>query len=395
MKTKLLSALFAATMLVTLSACGGQPSETPPAADQTSTSDTSTPSANTPVPSVPSPNKEPERTESNIVNSDLKPSAGLEFESNGDGTCTLVGIGICTDTDLVIPTESPDGDTLTLIEEYAFMSLEDVNSVTLLNYNYEVDERAFQYGEMEAVHIIGGTPIIGKSAFSSCEKLVSITFENCTPQIDEYAFFSCGKDADVSFVNCTGTVDQYAFQYSDFINLSMAGCDLTIDKSAFSSCEDLTSVIIRDSTITADEYAFFGIGDSAKVEMTDCSVILDDRAFQYASLSELVITGEVLEVGESTFSSCEDLTTIDIDCTIVTLGEYAFFGCEDLISVSICDNGKSDNTISIDNRAFQYCDSLTSVTIGNGEVEVGEYVFSGCAEGLNVSIDGKEYMQMR
>ena len=116
-----------------LAACGrasGQPANTP-LTDTLSESATGNP-----------------QTEQLIVASDLKPSEGLEFESNGDDTCTLVGIGICKDADLVIPTESPDGETLTVIEEDAFMGLEDVSSVTLLNGNYEVEDRAFQYGEM-------------------------------------------------------------------------------------------------------------------------------------------------------------------------------------------------------------------------------------------------------
>lgn len=37
------------------------------------------------------------------VQTDLKPSEGLMFERNEDGTCVLTGIGICTDTELVIP----------------------------------------------------------------------------------------------------------------------------------------------------------------------------------------------------------------------------------------------------------------------------------------------------
>lgn len=82
---------------------------------------------------VPSP-KENSDTEdmpksNQVVETDLKPSDGLEFESNGDGTCTIVGIGTCTDKELVIPVKSPDGDTVTLIDEYAFYSLEDVESV--------------------------------------------------------------------------------------------------------------------------------------------------------------------------------------------------------------------------------------------------------------------------
>ena len=326
------------------------------------------------------------------VVSNLRPSEGLEFESNGDGTCTLVGMGICKETDLVIPTESPEGDQVTLIGEYAFADLEGVSSVTLLNYAHEVDERAFQYGEMTAVQVIGGAPVIGGSAFSACEKLETITFQDCALTLEEHAFFGCGKDAAVTFSGCTGTVDKYAFQYGGLLSLTIEDSDLSVEKSAFSSCEDLVSISARDSSLTVEEYAFLSAGDGAEVTMRDCSLVLDDWAFQYASLGQLTITGEGVEMGKGAFSYCEDLTSVQIDCPAVTLGEYAFSGCEDLTTVSICDNGKKSNTISIDDGAFQYCGSLSSVTVGKGAVEIGEYVFSGCAAALEVSVAGKGYL---
>lgn len=151
-----------------------------------------------------------------IVEANLEPSEGLEFESNGDGTCTITGIGTCTEQNIVIPLESPAGDTVTLIGKYALYSLENVDSITLVNYTYEVDENAFQYGEFTALNIIGGSPVINKSAFSSCEDLASISFSDCNIQADEYAFYSCGKDADVTFTNCTGVIEENAFQYGVF-----------------------------------------------------------------------------------------------------------------------------------------------------------------------------------
>ena len=42
-------------------------------------------------------------------------SQGLEFTSNGDGTCYVSGIGTCTDLDIAVPPTSPDGDTVTAI----------------------------------------------------------------------------------------------------------------------------------------------------------------------------------------------------------------------------------------------------------------------------------------
>lgn len=333
-----------------------------------------------------------EKPQSNqVVETDLEPSEGLEFESNGDGTCTITGIGTCTDQNIVIPLESPDGDTVTLIGKHALYSLENVNSITLVNYTYEVDENAFQYGEFIAVNIIGGSPVINKSAFSSCEDLVSISFSDCNIQADEYAFYSCGKDADVTFSNCTGVIEENAFQYGDFSSLTISNCELKIEKSAFSSCEDLTSVVFTDSTLETEEYAFYSCGDSAKIEMTNCSLTFDDRTFQYSSLESLTITGSKVDMGDSVFSSCEDLVTVNIDCDSVILGEYAFYSCEDLKSVTICENAKSDNEIIIDDRAFQYCKRLETVNIGNGNIEIGEVVFSGCADNLIITVAGENY----
>lgn len=325
------------------------------------------------------------------VLTDLEPSDGLEFESNGDGTCTLVGIGICKDTDIVIPVKSPDGETVTSIKENAFFALEDVDSITFLNYNYEIDKCAFEYSEIKALNIIGGSPSINENAFLSCEDLTSIVFSDCNIVLEEYAFFGCGKDADITFSNCTGVIDENALQYGDFINLVINNCEFEIGKNAFLSCEDLTSVVFTDSILEIGEYAFFSCGDSAKVEMTNCSLILDDCSFQYSSFDSLEITGSKVEIGKNAFSNCEDLLTISINCDLVVLDEYAFYGCEELENVTICKNSKSDNEINIDDRAFQYCDKLKTVTIGKGNIEIGKYVFSGCDDNLKITIAGKKY----
>lgn len=326
-----------------------------------------------------------------IVTGDFKSSEGLEFESNGDGTCTLKGIGVCSDENLVIPMESPTGDKVTLIDEYAFCDLKDVNSITLVNCDCEIDNYAFQYGEFTSLSIIGGSPILDKSVFSSCEDLVSLVISDCNIQTDEYAFFSCGKDVNITISNCTGVIDEYAFQYSDMLTLEINNCELEVEKSAFSTCENLESITITDSTIHAEEYAFFGCGDCAKVDMTNCEIVLEDYAFQYSSLDSLTISGSKLEAGKSAFSSCDDLKSVTIDCDLVTLDEYAFFSCEDLINVSFREKATENIEINIDDYVFQYCKKLETVTIGNGTVEMGKYVFTGCADGLKISKDGSTY----
>ena len=83
-----------------------------------------------------------------------KSSEGLEFTSNGDGTCYVSGIGTCTDKDVVIPKVSPAGD-----------------KVTSIGY------RAFEYcRSITSVEIGNGVKSIGKSAFYNCKSLGDVYY---------------------------------------------------------------------------------------------------------------------------------------------------------------------------------------------------------------------------
>ena len=83
-------------------------------------------------------------------------SVGLEYRSNGDGTCYVSGIGSCTDTDVLIPTTSPEGDTVTSIGNSAFFYCENLTSIT----------------------IPVGVTSIGDGAFCACHDLTSVIISN-------------------------------------------------------------------------------------------------------------------------------------------------------------------------------------------------------------------------
>ena len=59
----------------------------------------------------------------------MRISEGLEFVSNGDGTCYLSGIGSFANADLVIPSVSPAGDTVTAIA--AEIECDNFKSITI------------------------------------------------------------------------------------------------------------------------------------------------------------------------------------------------------------------------------------------------------------------------
>ena len=72
----------------------------------------------------------------------VKYSSGLEFDSNGDGTCYVIGMGDCTDTELVIPPVSPHNDTVIGIDSSAFAG-EAITSVSFPSTIEDIARRAF------------------------------------------------------------------------------------------------------------------------------------------------------------------------------------------------------------------------------------------------------------
>ena len=59
------------------------------------------------------------------------PAYTLLFKSNGDGSCSVVGIGSFAGTELIIPAESSSGETVTAISEKAFKGAQGLQLITI------------------------------------------------------------------------------------------------------------------------------------------------------------------------------------------------------------------------------------------------------------------------
>jgi hypothetical protein len=93
------------------------------------------------------------------------------------------------------------------------------------------------------------------------------------------------------------------------------------------------------------------------------------------------IPNSVTSIGDYAFPGCSGLTSIDIPNSVTSIGDYAFPGCSGLTSVTI-----PNSVTSIGEYAFEDCRSLTSVTIGNSVTSIGEYAFDGCSGLTSVTI---------
>ena len=81
----------------------------------------------------------------------------------------------------------------------------------------------------------------------------------------------------------------------------------------------------------------------------------------------------ILSVGEYAFNYCTSLTSITIPKSVTKIGKDAFHGCTGLTEIKI-----PDGVTSIGDNAFNRCTSLTSITIPNSVTEIGEGAFEDC-----------------
>lgn len=134
-------------------------------------------------------------------------SEGLEFTSNGDGTCYVSGIGTCTGTDIVIPSFSADGDIVTRIGNEAFKHCSSITSIEIPNSVTSIGNYAFMFcTSLKSVVIPNSVIAIGYNAFDTCSSLTSVTIPNSITTIYEQAFKWCTLLTDIIF---EGTISQW------------------------------------------------------------------------------------------------------------------------------------------------------------------------------------------
>lgn len=84
----------------------------------------------------------------------------------------------------------------------------------------------------------------------------------------------------------------------------------------------------------------------------------------------------VTEIGERAFEYCDSLTAVSIPNTITTIGTSAFDFCLSLDSITI-----PNSVTTIGDGAFYGCGRLTNITLPNALTRIGESAFYAC-EGL-------------
>ena len=268
-------------------------------------------------------------------------SQGLEFISNGDGTCDVSGIGSCTDAHVNIPPVSPTGDRVTRIREHAFTYRNSIQYVT----------------------IPSSVASIGCYAFFSCEKLQIVTIPSSVTDIGENAFFECTQ---LKCAYLPNTIDR-------------------IPEALFGNCTSLMDVHLPESVRYIGNYAFGNCTSLRTIYLPDTITDMEESCFTNCIILESINLPKALEkIGDYVFDQCTLLNDIEIPNSVTYIGNRAFAHCYSLNDIEI-----PNSVTYIGNEAFAYCHNLAGdIFLPEGLTTIGEMVFYDCGEIENVVYSG-------
>ncbi len=328
---------------------------------------------------------------------------GYVIYSDGEEKELISYIG--TETDLALP------ENITKINDYAFHNMDKITSVVIGEQVTEIGKYAFSICDLlQTVTVGDGVISIGSEAFAYCTSLNELVFGKNLSTIGEWAFESCSKlkSITVDGENSTYTsIDgnlytkdgkkllQYAIGKPE-TTVTIPDNVTVIGVGAFQYCETITDVIIGDNVLVVDDWAFadcknltsisFGknvgfISDIAFDNTRLLNITVDENNPEYTAEDNVLyffangkkylqlyaarntsetftVSDDVVYISRYAFENCDYLRKVTIGQNVNTIFAYAFVSCKNLVDVEI----KNADTV-IDKNAFYGCENLTDITI--------------------------------
>ena len=282
---------------------------------------------------------------------------------------------------------------VTKIGDEAFKQCETLTSITVPNTVTEIGYRAFTYcSELASITIPGSVTEIGFNAFYDCPSLSEVVFasDSKLEKIGEMAFCETAVTT-IDIPASVTAIDSKAFACGNlkyvYANWTEASKIPDIGADVFKS-----GISLFVPAGTEEIYGAASVWkDFSLKNQSNCQIIYQSSdgntvtpyvsdAFGAAIISNTYLDGKgflrfdgpVTCIGDDAFNFCPTLTSVTIPGTVTSIGEYAFNGCG-LTSVNI-----PGSVTSIGECAFMGCADMTSAIIPSSVTSIGEAAFLNC-----------------
>ena len=274
-----------------------------------------------------------------------------------------------------------------------------------------IDEYAFQdCNNLTGITIPFGVTNINYYAFAWCGNLTNVTIPDSVTSIGDSSFWGCRNLKSINIPKSVTKVSYYAFIYCN----SLTNFDVDTNHKNFSTSDDGKSLYNKDKT---ELIAYPGA--TGNITILDGVTSIHGGIFNYNSdLTSIVIPDSVTSIDNNAFQHCANLTSITIPDSVTEIKQSAFWDCDKLTTINITENNEnystsedgkilydknkyvllaypsaagditiSESVVYIADKAFAYCDNLTSVTIPESVFYVDGYAFLDCDNLASVTFE--------
>lgn len=210
------------------------------------------------------------------------------------------------------------------------------------------------------------------AAFSKCNELTNVVFQEGLIKIDEWAFNHCSNLVSITlpasvetiemnaFENCPNlkeikiSPDNKRFQFKDGMLIGQNGkrlrfcvngiegsCKIPegvrqISPSAFANCSKITEIIMPDSVREIGTDAFAQCNALKKLQISpNVNKFGVGICRQCSNLQEIILPDGITSIGTDAFNSCTSLSYVKLPQELEKIGEYAFKKCTSLREIKL------------------------------------------------------------
>lgn len=138
--------------------------------------------------------------------------------------------------------------------------------------------------------------------------------------------------------------------------------------------DNINKIIIKEGVTNIGDSAFSSCSKLESVEIADSVINIGKSSFSYCfKLESIIIPDSVTSIGDDAFAY-SNLNSITLSNNINEISCNMFHNCSKLTSITI-----PDSVTKISNEAFNYCERLTSVTIPDSVTSIDDGAFGNCS----------------